>query len=57
MFNGKQSETPHIDFKIKKFKYLFQNLAILVGWGNANKGNSETSPELKATNLAIYDYR
>jgi hypothetical protein len=38
------------------FVFVFQNLAILIGWGKANKGGPN-SPELKATNLAVYEYR
>ncbi len=40
-----------------KILRIFQNLAILIGWGRANKDTGTTSPDLKVTNLEIYDYR
>jgi hypothetical protein len=39
-----------------KFPFVLQNFAILIGWGKAN-AVGPTSPDLKATDLAIYEYR
>jgi hypothetical protein len=39
-----------------KFSFVLQNFAILIGWGKAN-AVGQTSPDLKATDLAIYEYR
>jgi hypothetical protein len=37
--------------------FVLQDLAILIGWGKSNRGDGPTSPALKSTSLAIYEYR